>query len=159
MSDAEGEEVAPKCGRGRPKGSLNKKTLERLAATEAVAAPEAAETAAAPEVVPEPVEEEPGPVEAPSDPLPAPPSAARAAKPKRQASAARGGSAANQRADAPPKRAVRTAPPPAPRPPDRVPGPLLNEASLLDIMKAGLAHARTKHKADKVARYDAMFAY
>ena len=150
MSDAEGEEVAPKRGRGRPKGSLNKKTLERLAATEAVAAPEAAETAAAPEVVPEPVEEEPEPVEAPSAPLPAPPSAARAAKPKRQA---------KQRADAPPKRAVRTAPPPAPRPPDRVPGPLLNEASLLDIMKAGLAHARTKHKADKVARYDAMFAY
>ena len=150
MSDAEGEEVAAKRGRGRPKGSLNKKTLERLAATEAVAAPEAAETAAAPEVVPEPVEEEPEPVEAPSAPLPAPPSAARAAKPKRQA---------KQRADAPPKRAVRTAPPPAPRPPDRVPGPLLNEASLLDIMKAGLAHARTKHKADKVARYDAMFAY
>ena len=83
MSDAEGEEVAPKRGRGRPKGSLNKKTLERLAATEAVAAPEAAETAAAPEVVPEPVEEEPEPepVEAPSAPLPAPPSAARAAKP------------------------------------------------------------------------------
>ena len=96
------------------------------------------------------LEEEPEPVEAPSAPLPAPPSAARAAKPKRQA---------KQRADAPPKRAVRTAPPPAPRPPDRVPGPLLNEASLLDIMKAGLAHARTKHKADKVARYDAMFAY
>jgi hypothetical protein len=38
-------------------------------------------------------------------------------------------------------------------------GPLLNEASLLDIMRAGLAHAKTKHKLDKIQRYDAMFSF
>ena len=54
MSDTE----APKRGRGRPKGSLNRKTLERMA-REAEEAPEAAEEALAAEAEPEAAEAAP----------------------------------------------------------------------------------------------------
>ena len=165
MSDVEesaaatATEAAPKRGRGRPKGSLNKKTLERRAAEAAAATPlvaaEAAE-AAAPEATPEAAPElEPEVVPEPVEEVVAPSAAhdGSAAKPKRQAKRT-----PEPVEEAPPK-PKRKRPPPAPRPPDALPGPLLHEASLLDIMKAGLAHARAKHKADKVAKYDAMFAY
>ena len=62
-------------------------------------------------------------------------------------------------------------PPAPPNPPERAPrkpraakappapqGLLLSDASLLDIIRAGLEHSKTKHKLDKVQRYDAMFA-
>jgi hypothetical protein len=164
MSDVE---EPPKRGRGRPKGSLNKATIARREAEDAVtempleaiveaddeAAPAAKpkrasrkKAAPPPETVPEPPEPETVPE---PEPVPQPPQAPRIpdrmpAKPKR----------------APRKPRVPPALPAAPRP--AVGGEaatLLHEASLLDIMRAGLEHARTKHKRDRVAQYDAMFAY
>jgi hypothetical protein len=170
---AQGAEEPPKRGRGRPKGSLNKATIARREAEEAVtempleaiveaddeAAPAAKpkrasrkKAAPPPETVPddlrsaaEPHPPEPETVPEP-EPVPQPPQAPRI--PDRM----------------PAKRAPRKprepALPAAPRP--AVGGkaaPLLHEASLLDIMRAGLEHARTKHKRDRVAQYDAMFAY
>jgi hypothetical protein len=177
---AQGAEEPPKRGRGRPKGSLNKATIARREAEEAVtempleaiveaddeAAPAAKpkrasrkKAAPPPETVPEPPEPETVPE---PEPVPQPPQAPRIpdrmpAKPKR----------------APRKPRVLPALPAAPRPAvggERAsPGgeaasasasaTLLHEASLLDIMRAGLEHARTKHKRDRVAQYDAMFAY
>ena len=184
---AQGAEEPPKRGRGRPKGSLNKATIARREAEEAVtempleaiveaddeAAPAAKpkrasrkKAAPPPETVPddlrsaaEPHPPEPETVPEP-EPVPQPPQAPRIpdrmpAKPKR----------------APRKPRVLPALPAAPRPAvggERAsPGgeaasasaTLLHEASLLDIMRAGLEHARTKHKRDRVAQYDAMFAY
>ena len=177
MSDVE---EPPKRGRGRPAGSLNRSTLAKRAAAEAAAAVdesvsdtvpempleaivEEADDEAAPAAKPkrasrkkaddlrsaaEPHPPEPETVPEP-EPVPQPPQAPRIpdrmpAKPKH----------------APRKPRVLPALPAAPRP--AVGGkaaPLLHEASLLDIMRAGLEHARTKHKRDRVAQYDAMFAY
>jgi hypothetical protein len=184
---AQGAEEPPKRGRGRPKGSLNKATIARREAEEAVtempleaiveaddeAAPAAKpkrasrkKAAPLPETVPddlrsaaEPHPPEPETVPEP-EPVPQPPQAPRIpdrmpAKPKR----------------APRKPRVLPALPAAPRPavggerasPEAASASasatLLHEASLLDIMRAGLEHARTKHKRDRVAQYDAMFAY
>ena len=169
---AQGAEEPPKRGRGRPKGSLNKATIARREAEEAVtempleaiveaddeAAPAAKPKRASrkkvappddlrsaavphPETVPEPPEPEPEPEREPEpepEPVPQPPQAPRI--PDRT----------------PAKRAPRK-----PRELPTLPAAptLLHEASLLDIMRAGLEHARTKHKRDRVAQYDAMFAY
>jgi hypothetical protein len=204
---AQGAEEPPKRGRGRPKGSLNKATIARREAEEAVtempleaiveaddeAAPAAKpkrasrkKAAPPPETVPDdlrsaadglrpaakphPHPPEPETVPEP-EPVPQPPQAPRI--PDRSAArAAEGGMPAKPKR-APRKPRVLPALPAAPRPAvggERAsPGggaasasasaTLLHEASLLDIMRAGLEHARTKHKRDRVAQYDAMFAY
>ena len=163
---AQGAEEPPKRGRGRPKGSLNKATIARREAEEAVtempleaiveaddeAAPAAKpkrasrkKAAPPPEAVPEPPEPETVPE---PEPVPQPPQAPRSAQGARPASLAI------------PDRIPAKRAPRKPRAPAAAAAPaLLHEASLLDIMRAGLEHARTKHKRDRVAQYDAMFAY
>ena len=173
---AQGAEEPPKRGRGRPKGSLNKATIARREAEEAVtempleaiveaddeAAPAAKpkrasrkKAAPPPEAVPEPPEPETVPE---PEPVPQPPQAPRI--PDRSAARAADGGMPAKPKRAPRKPRELPALPSAPRP--AVGGgaaTLLHEASLLDIMRAGLEHARTKHKRDRVAQYDAMFAY
>ena len=184
MSDVEASETghaqgapAAQRGRGRPAGSLNRSTLAKRAAAEASAAVdesvsiknlempmetiEEADDEAAPatkpkrasrkkiappsETVPEPPEPETVPE---PEPVPQPPQAPRSAQGARPASLAI------------PDRTPAKRAPRKPRAPAAAAAPaLLHEASLLDIMRAGLEHARTKHKRDRVAQYDAMFAY
>ena len=180
---AQGAEEPPKRGRGRPKGSLNKATIARREAEEAVtempleaiveaddeAAPPAAakpkrasrkKAAPPPEAVPEPPEPETVPE---PEPVPQPPQAPRI--PDRSAARAADGGMPAKPKRAPRKPRVLPALPAAPRPAvgeaasASASATLLHEASLLDIMRAGLEHARTKHKRDRVAQYDAMFAY
>ena len=134
---AESGEAPVKRGRGRPKGSLNRKTIERLASSPQRSGAEQAsvpfaldvdfesneilgEEAAAPQQSVEGgVEETPTP------------------KPKRV-------------------RSVRiTAPTAARRPPAKSSEP----PNYLDVLKQGLVAAKAQHKAERVARYDAFFSH
>ena len=135
---------APKRGRGRPKGSLNKKTLERMSAQ--------AREAEVPEVLEEASEEaseetpEETPEEVPEE-VPEPPP-----RPKRKAAAKRAPEVPAPPAAKP--RAKRA--PPAPRaPPVAPPKP----RSYLEVLKAGLDDARRRQKQERATRYDSYFDF
>ena len=140
-------EAPPKRGRGRPKGSLNKKTIatrekaaevrertildvafEETPEEEAAQEPEELEQPE-PEPEPEELEEEPAEAEEPEPPPPPRPKA-KAPRVKRQPKE--------------PKPVRMTSPEPP---------------SYLDILKRGLDIAKHKQKAEKVARYDSFFQY
>ena len=123
---------APKRGRGRPKGSLNKKTLERRAAEA-----EAREAEVLPEETPEEAPEE-VPEPEPEPEVPAP-------RPKRKAAAKR---------VAPP--AAPKAAPREPRAP-RVDSP--KPRSYLEVLREGLEDARRRQKQERSTRYDSYFAF
>ena len=143
---------APKRGRGRPKGSLNKKTLERMSAQAREAeVPEVLEEASeeaseeTPEETPEEVTEE-APEEVPEE-VPEPPP-----RPKRKAAAKRAPEVPAPPAAKP--RAKRA--PPAPRaPPVAPPKP----RSYLEVLREGLEDARRRQKQERATRYDSYFAY
>ena len=151
------EEEQPKRGRGRPKGSLNKKTLEKQAALkeattldvsfeekkeeepEQVEEPEKAEdveevaeeeVAEEPEVEPEPVVEEP---------------------PKKQR---------KPRKPKPPEEAPEPPPPPSPkkRKPRAPPREVSPELSYLEVLKRGMAAAKATQRAERLNRYDSYFS-
>ena len=137
---------APKRGRGRPTGSLNKKTIERMA-TEAAAregqVPEAPEETS--EETPEPETPEP---EAPEPEVPEPEVPEPPPRPKRKAAA--------KRVEAPPraKRAPRVA---SPRAEPRVDSP--KPRSYLEVLREGLEDARRRQKQERSTRYDSYFAF
>ena len=176
----ESGEAPVRRGRGRPKGSLNRKTIERLARAEASAA-EAAEPPDPPFVAWSESTEIMGGDEA----------VAREAQPEqsgegvedRPARTAGAGGADVDRpggaggAEPPPSpptlKRMRSASNIAPRPTtrkrkqdsSRPTPPAESSASsytdppnFLDVLKRGLESARTQHKAEKVARYDAFFS-
>ena len=151
------EEEQPKRGRGRPKGSLNKRTLEKQAALreattldvsfeekkedeeepEQVEEPEKAEEEVAEEEVAEEPEVEP-------EPEPEPPKKQR--KPRKAK---------------PPEEAPEPPPPPSPKkrkpraPPREVsPEPL----SYLEVLKRGMAAAKATQRAERLNRYDSYFS-
>ena len=150
------EEEQPKRTRGRPKGSLNKKTLEKQAALkeattldvsfekeeepEQVEEPEKAEEVE--EVAEEPVVEEP---EVEPEPVVEEP-------PKKQR---------KPRKPKPPEEAPEPPPPPSPKkrkpraPPREVsPEPL----SYLEVLKRGMAAAKATQRAERLNRYDSYFS-
>ena len=145
------EEEQPKRGRGRPKGSLNKRTLEKQAALreamtldvsfekeeepeqveEEVAEEEVAEEEMAePEVEPEPVVEEP---------------------PKKQR---------KPRKPKPPEEAPEPPPPPSPkkRKPRAPPREVSPELTYLEVLKRGMAAAKATQRAERLNRYDSYFS-
>ena len=150
------EEVAPpKRGRGRPPGSLNKKTLARQA-----------ELARAEETPPDefvldvefdegqqPVPEEP-PAESPEE-LPEPPRLSRQRS-------VRMGRVSESHVSAPtilsPRPAKRQRPKPVAKTVAKtVAKPVEEPPNYLEVLKQGLAIAKASHKAEKVARYDSFF--
>ena len=146
------EEEQPKRGRGRPKGSLNKRTLEKQAALreattldvsfeeepEQVEEPEKAEdveevaeeeVAEEPEVEPEPVVEEP---------------------PKKQR---------KPRKPKPPEEAPEPPPPPSPKKRRPKAAPLPPEPlTYLEVLKRGMAAAKANQRAERLNRYDSYFS-
>ena len=148
---AESGEAPVKRGRGRPKGSLNRKTIERLASeapqrsgAEQASVPFAldvdfesneilGEEAAAPQQSVEGGVDERvalGQPRCQETPLPTP-------KPKRV-------------------RSVRITAPTAAR---RSPAKSSEPPNYLDVLKQGLVAAKAQHKAERVARYDAFFSH
>ena len=167
----EREPEVPKRGRGRPKGSLNRKTLERLTReAEEREAPEAeeeglAEAARAALDVDFESEEVLG---APSEEETASDAHAVAPKLKRERSATaprsaegprRGPRARPMSATAPRSAVSRREAPKESRAASRSAAPITTPPNYLDILKQGLDAARTRHKAEKVARYDAFFSH
>ena len=144
------EEEQPMRGRGRPKGSLNKRTLEKQAALkeattldvsfekeeepEQVEEPEKAEEVE--EVAEEPVVEEP-------EPEPEPPKKQR--KPRKAK---------------PPEEAPEPPPPPSPkkRKPRAPPREVSPELSYLEVLKRGMAAAKATQRAERLNRYDSYFS-
>ena len=148
-----------KRGRGRPKGSLNKKTLARVAEEEAdVPVPftldvdfESNEILGESEPIPEPAEPE-----EPASPPPPP-------KLKRTVSRKPRPPSPEESEDEPPppkrKRAVRARPRREPVPEASVPPPVVVQPppTYLEVLTRGLRAAQATQKADRVARYDAFF--
>ena len=159
------DEVPVKRGRGRPKGSLNKKTLARVAEEEAdVPVPftldvdfESNEILGESEPIPEPAE--------PEEPASPPPPPKLKRRVSRKAPPAPPVSEESEDEPPPPpkrKRAVRMqaqprrepVPAAAPQPPPVVQPP----PTYLEVLTRGLRAAQATQKAEKVARYDAFFA-
>ena len=160
------DELPVKRGRGRPKGSLNKKTLARMDDEEPVPftldvdfeSPTSGqalgnEIMGESEPIPEPEE--------PASPPPPPPKLKRAASKRKPPP----GSPEESEEDPPkPKRERRAKPKPAeglprggaavPQPPPVVQPP----PTYLEVLTRGLRAAQATQKAQKVARYDAFFA-
>ena len=146
-----------KRGRGRPKGSLNKKTLARVAEEEAdVPVPftldvdfESNEILGESEPIPEPAE--------PEEPASPPPPPKLKRRVSRKAPPAPPVSAEESEDEIPPPKAkrVRRTPKPAaaPQPPLVVHPP----PTYLEVLMRGLRAAQATQKAEKVARYDAFF--
>ncbi len=148
-----------KRGRGRPKGSLNKKTLVRREEAD-VPVPftldvdfESNEVLGESEPITEPEE--------PASPPPPPPKLKRAAS-KRKPPPPPGSPEESEEEPPPPKRERRAKPKPAeprggaavPQPPPVVQPP----PTYLEVLTMGLRAAQATQKAQKVARYDAFFA-
>ena len=158
-------EVPVKRGRGRPKGSLNKKTLARMDNDEGEEEPvpftldvdfESNEIMGESEPIPEP--EEP---EEPASPPPPPPKLKRAAS-KRKPPPPPGSPEESEEEPPPPKpkRERRPKPKPAavPQPPPVVHQLTQPPPTYLEVLTRGLRAAQATQKAQKVARYDAFFA-
>ena len=153
------ESAPAKRGRGRPKGSLNKKTIARMSDNEEEQAPipftldvdfESNEILGDPEPVPDP---EPEP-----EPEPVRPKLKRAVSRKTRIPDPPPVSAEESEDETPPpkpKRVRRTPKPAAaPQPPPVAQPPL----TYLEVLTRGLRAAQATQKAEKVARYDAFFA-
>ena len=146
------EEEQPKRGRGRPKGSLNKRTLEKQAALrEATTLDVSFEEE--PEQVEEPEEVAEEEVEEVAEPEPeAEPEPVVEEPPKKQR---------KPRKPKPPEEAPEPPPPPSPKkrkpraPPREVsPEPL----SYLEVLKRGMAAAKATQRAERLNRYDSYFS-
>ena len=150
MSDV--EETPVKRGRGRPKGSLNKKTLERRAAEAAALETEVPEVSVeeteVPEVVPAAAALETEVPEVSAEETEVPEVVPEPPRPKRRAKRV-----------APPEppqpRARAAAPPAAPKPRAKAPPP----RSYLEVLREGLEDARRRQKQERATRYDRYFAY
>ena len=135
------EEEQPKRGRGRPKGSLNKRTLEKQAALkEATTLDVSFEKEEEPEQVEEEVAEEP---EVEPEPEPEPPKKQR--KPRKPK---------------PPEEAPEPPPPPSPkkRKPRAPPREVSPELSYLEVLRRGMAAAKATQRAERLNRYDSYFS-
>ena len=139
------EEEQPKRGRGRPKGSLNKRTLEKQAALREATTldvsfeeePEQVEEEVAEEEVEEVAEPEPEPV------VEEPPKKQR--KPRKPK---------------PPEEAPEPPPPPSPkkRKPRAPPREVSPELTYLEVLKRGMAAAKATQRAERLNRYDNYFS-
>ena len=152
--DPEDIESAPvKRGRGRPKGSLNKKTLARKEEAEVPFTLdvdfESNEILGEPQPEPEPVPE-PEP-----EPVPEPPKLKRAASRKAPPPPPVSPDESEEEPPPPKPKRVRRTPKPAaaPQPPPVVQPP----PTYLEVLTRGLRAAQATQKAQKVARYDAFF--
>ena len=160
MSDEETQSVhvdAPKRGRGRPKGSLNKKTLARRAAEEQTSqesdgaerqqqSPMSVSTKAPPPAFVLDVEfdtpEETVQAIEPEPPEATPVAAARVRQRRTKPSVPET-----------PRSPVRRVAIRKPKPPKAEP----EAYDFLEVLKRGLTAAKNTHKAEKVARYDSFF--
>ena len=135
------EEEQPKRGRGRPKGSLNKRTLEKQAALR-----EATTLDVSFEEEPEQVEEE-VPEEEVAEPEPEP----EPEPPKKQR---------KPRKAKPPEEAPEPPPPPSPkkRKPRAPPREVSPELTYLEVLKRGMAAAKATQRAERLNRYDSYFS-
>ena len=136
-------DAPPKRGRGRPKGSLNKKTI---AAREADA--EVREKLTLDVSFEEPPEEEAPEEEVPEE--------ERQSEPAESAEPEEAGEQEPEPPPSPKKRAKRQAKPKAQKP-VRMTEP--EPPSYLEVLKRGLDIARHRQKAEKVERYDSFFRY
>ena len=146
------EEEQPKRGRGRPKGSLNKRTLEKQAALrEATTLDVSFEEE--PEQVEEPEEVAEEEVEEVAEPEPeAEPEPVVEEPPKKQR---------KPRKPKPPEEAPE--PPPRPSPKKRKPRAPPREVSpeplsYLEVLKRGMAAAKATQRAERLNRYDSYFS-
>ena len=152
-----------KRGRGRPKGSLNKKTLARMNNDEGEEEPvpftldvdfESNEIMGESEPIPEPEE----PEELASPPPPPPPPKLKRAASKRKPRPPPGSPEESEEEPPPPKPKRERRPKPKPA---AVPPPVVHQQpppTYLEVLTRGLRAAQATQKAEKVARYDAFFA-
>ena len=142
------EEEQPKRGRGRPKGSLNKRTLEKQAALrEATTLDVSFEEEPEQVEEPEEVAEEEVPEEEVAEPEPEP----EPEPPKKQR---------KPRKAKPPEEAPEPPPPPSPkkRKPRAPPREVSPELSYLEVLKRGMAAAKATQRAERLNRYDSYFS-
>ena len=157
MEDIESAPV--KRARGRPKGSLNKKTLARVAEEEAdVPVPftldvdfESNEILGESEPISEPAE--------PEEPASPPPPPKLKRRVSRKAPPAPPVSAEESEDEIPPPKPkkVRRTPKPAAAPQPRARPEASPPPTYLEVLTRGLRAAQATQKAEKVARYDAFF--
>ena len=160
-------EEPPKRGRGRPKGSLNKKTLaKREAEAEmraSIGAPpqKFALDVSFEETPEEEVEPEPEPEPERPEPEPEPPKRTRKKKPTEITPEESAETEEEPEEPEPPppspKKRAKRQPKHKAQKPVRMTSP--EPPSYLEIVKRGLELARHKQKAEKVAKYDSFFRY
>ena len=156
-----------KRGRGRPKGSLNKKTLAKQEAMHQAhtssleASPQNVSYEEEPE--PEPTQDQPEPEPESEPELSAPRNQRKPRKPKlpemapeeeEEEEASFG--ASPQEEPQPPPPSPKKKKPRAPKPVRMEPEPPL---TYLQVLQRGLMAARASHKAEKIRRYDAYFSH
>ncbi len=159
------EEVdPPKRGRGRPPGSLNKKTLARQA--ELARAEETPDEFVLDVEFDEGQQPVPEELPEPSEELPEPPSLSRQRSVRMTAPQSREalGRVSESPVSAPtilsPRPAKRQRPKPVAKPVAKTVAKPVEPApppNYLEVLKQGLAIAKASHKAEKVARYDNFF--